>query len=169
MRVTRDVIYDLLPSYFAGDVSDDTRALVDAYFASDPEFARMATRFQSLIADRQRDVDEAGRAAAETAAREREAFDCARKAAELPTKTRAAALVWGFASLFSFGMAMLTWNERLAWRNPGVLLGVVFGAMALGIFAVSFRITADSWWRGVAGLDDESLKSLGFGVKSGRR
>jgi hypothetical protein len=36
MKVTREVIYDLLPSYFAGDASDDTRALVEAYFETDP-------------------------------------------------------------------------------------------------------------------------------------
>lgn len=29
MKVTREVIYGLLPGYFAGDVSDDTRALVE--------------------------------------------------------------------------------------------------------------------------------------------
>ena len=37
MKVTRDVIYDLLPSYFAGDASADTCALIEAYFATDPE------------------------------------------------------------------------------------------------------------------------------------
>src|SRR6185436_21163211 len=96
MKVTREVIYDLLPSYFAGDASDDTRALVEAYFESDPEFGRMATRFQSMVPDRQPG--------------ERDTFCYVREAAELPQRTRAAALVWGFASLVSFGVAMLTWR-----------------------------------------------------------
>src|SRR6185295_5930612 len=100
MKVTRDVIYDLLPSYFAGDASDDTRALVEAYFETDPEFARMASRFQMLVASRPRDAGDA-----DAIAREREAFDCVRKAAQLPTQTRAAAVGFGFASLFSFGIA----------------------------------------------------------------
>jgi hypothetical protein len=50
MTVTRDVIYDLLPAYFAGQTSDDTRALVAEFFKADPEFARMAERFRSLSA-----------------------------------------------------------------------------------------------------------------------
>jgi anti-sigma factor RsiW len=135
MKVTRDVIYDLLPAYFAGDASDDTRALVEAYFETDPEFGRMAARFQMLAGDRHRDHAEA-----HAIARERDAFDCVRKAAQLPMQTRAAAAGFGFASLFSFGIAMLTWNDRLAWRNPGVLLGVMFGLLALATFAVSFRV-----------------------------
>ena len=153
MKVTREVIYDLLPSYFAGDASDDTRALVDAYFETDPEFARMASRFQSLLAERQRTTPSA-------ADREREAFTCARLAAELPQKTRASALACGFASLVSFVMAFATWNDRMGLLHPGILLGVCFGAMALLVFALSFRIKPSSWWRGMAGLDDASLDTL---------
>jgi len=156
VKVTREVIYDLLPSYFAGDASDDTRALVEAYFETDPEFARMASRFQTIVAERQRH----GGAADE---REREAFHCARTAAELPQKTRGAALIWGFCSLFAFGIAMLTWKGPMSgpW-NPGIVLGVIFGVMALVFFALSFRVRPDSWWREMAGLDDNSLKSMGL-------
>jgi len=42
MKVTRDVVADLLPLYFGDEASADSRALVDAYFAEDPEFARQA-------------------------------------------------------------------------------------------------------------------------------
>jgi hypothetical protein len=164
MKVTRDVIYDLLPSYFAGDASDDTRALVEAYFETDPEFGRMASRFHAL-ADRHRDA-----AATDTVTRERETFDCARKAAELPTQARAAAVGFGFASLFSFGIAMVTWNERMAWRNPGILLGVFFGLIAIVTFAASFRVNLHSWWwRDLAGLDADTLTSLGTHRRSRRR
>jgi anti-sigma factor RsiW len=156
MKVTREVIYDLLPAYFAGDASDDTRALIEAYFATDPEFARMASRFQSLIADRQRP----GAAVEE---RKRDAFCSARAAVELPQKTRAMALGFGFASLFAFGIAMLTWRGPMSgpW-NPGLILGACFGIGAVVTFALSFRIKPDSWWRNVVGLDDESLKTMGF-------
>jgi hypothetical protein len=51
MTVTRDVIYDLLPLYFAGQVSEDTKALVAEFFKADPEFGRMAERFASLLKD----------------------------------------------------------------------------------------------------------------------
>jgi anti-sigma factor RsiW len=49
MKVTRDVIYDLLPGYFAGELSADAKALVEEFFATDPEFARMAERFRKLF------------------------------------------------------------------------------------------------------------------------
>jgi len=39
MRVTRDVIQDLLPLYLADEVSGDTRTLVEEYLETDPEFA----------------------------------------------------------------------------------------------------------------------------------
>lgn len=39
MKVTRDVIADLWPLYDAGEVSADTRALVEAFLAADPAFA----------------------------------------------------------------------------------------------------------------------------------
>lgn len=157
MKVTREVIYDLLPGYFAGDVSDDTRALVEEYFVSDPEFGRMAARFKTLVGEKTRSAPPA-----DEAERERAVFQHARAAAELPQKTRAAALLWGFGSLFSFGVALFTPNARLGFLNPGVILGVTFGIAAILVFILSFRITPDSWWRGVAGLDDDSLRSVGL-------
>lgn len=42
MNVTRDVIRDLLPSYFSGEATEDTRRLVDDFFRHDPDFERMA-------------------------------------------------------------------------------------------------------------------------------
>ncbi len=42
MNVTRDVITDLLPAYFANEASADSRALVEEFFRQDPEFARLA-------------------------------------------------------------------------------------------------------------------------------
>ena len=42
MNITRDVVTDLLPLYFSGEASADTRVLVEAYFLQDPEFARLA-------------------------------------------------------------------------------------------------------------------------------
>lgn len=42
MTVTRDVVLDLLPVYLAGEASADSRALVDAFLATDPQLARLA-------------------------------------------------------------------------------------------------------------------------------
>ncbi|MBX2996925.1 MAG: hypothetical protein KF893_00335 [Caldilineaceae bacterium] len=44
MKITRDVITDLLPLYLAGEASDDTNALVEAFLAQDDEFAQMVQR-----------------------------------------------------------------------------------------------------------------------------
>jgi anti-sigma factor RsiW len=42
MRVTRDVVMDLLPLYAAGEGSADTRALVQEFLDQDPELRRQA-------------------------------------------------------------------------------------------------------------------------------
>ena len=42
MSVTRDVVTDLLPVYFSGEASEDTRRLVEEYFRGNPEFERIA-------------------------------------------------------------------------------------------------------------------------------
>ena len=39
MNVTQNVVTDLLPLYLAGEASDDTRALIEAYLKQDPTFA----------------------------------------------------------------------------------------------------------------------------------
>ena len=40
MNITREVINDLLPAYVYGEVSADTRALVEEFLEQDPEFAK---------------------------------------------------------------------------------------------------------------------------------
>jgi hypothetical protein len=42
MNVTREVVTDLLPVYFSGEASADTRVLVEDYFRGDPDFERIA-------------------------------------------------------------------------------------------------------------------------------
>ena len=39
MEITRNVIEDLLPLYIAGEASEDTVTLIDAYLLNDPELA----------------------------------------------------------------------------------------------------------------------------------
>ena len=41
MKVTREVITDLLPAYISKEASADTCALVEAFFKQDPEFAAL--------------------------------------------------------------------------------------------------------------------------------
>jgi hypothetical protein len=40
MKVTRDVIHDLLPAYLAGEASADTVALVEEFLRQDPDLVR---------------------------------------------------------------------------------------------------------------------------------
>lgn len=42
MKITRNVILDLLPLYLADEASADTRTLVEEYLETDPELERMA-------------------------------------------------------------------------------------------------------------------------------
>ena len=40
MKITREVVMDLVPAYLAGEASADTRALVEEFAKQDAEFAR---------------------------------------------------------------------------------------------------------------------------------
>jgi uncharacterized membrane protein YcjF (UPF0283 family) len=53
MKITRDVITDLLPLYDAGEASPDTRSLVEAYLRDDPEFARLVLAQKTPLAEPQ--------------------------------------------------------------------------------------------------------------------
>lgn len=43
MKITRDVVMDLLPLHASGEASADTRALVEEYLKGDPALARLAS------------------------------------------------------------------------------------------------------------------------------
>ena len=44
MSITREVVTDLLPVYFSGEASSDTKSLVEDYFRENPDFERVARR-----------------------------------------------------------------------------------------------------------------------------
>jgi len=44
VTITREIIRDLLPAYWSGEASADTRAAVEAYFEQEPTFAEEARR-----------------------------------------------------------------------------------------------------------------------------
>lgn len=50
MKITRDVITDLLPVYLAGEASQDTRALVKEFLKEDPEFAKLIAEQETPLA-----------------------------------------------------------------------------------------------------------------------
>ena len=49
MRITQDIITDLLPAYYSGESSQDTRDLVDGFLKENPEFARIVETEQNPL------------------------------------------------------------------------------------------------------------------------
>jgi hypothetical protein len=41
MKITRNIITDLLPLYLDGEASPDTQALIEEFFVQEPEFAQL--------------------------------------------------------------------------------------------------------------------------------
>jgi len=48
MEITRDVILDLLPLYLAGEVSSDTRTLIEEYIQKDPQLANFVEQSKAM-------------------------------------------------------------------------------------------------------------------------
>ena len=48
MKITRNVILDMLPLYVANEVSADTRVLIDEYLEKDPELANVARQLAAM-------------------------------------------------------------------------------------------------------------------------
>ena len=48
MKITRNVILDLLPLYLADEASPDTRALVEDYLRNDPSLAKIAKQTSTV-------------------------------------------------------------------------------------------------------------------------
>ena len=148
MKVTRDVIYDLLPTYFAGDASDDSRSLIEEFFASDPEFGRMAERFRRMNAERPSEATlEEDRA--------KIVFDRARARVKL----RMAALIWGLGAVFPLAMALvIPFHGQFGFRHAEVLLGTVFGAAALSTWLMSLSPHPEWWYAAFTGDGTKSKK-----------
>lgn len=53
MKITRDVITDLLPVYLSGEASEDTKTLVDAFLKDDPEFSKLVRENGAILPESQ--------------------------------------------------------------------------------------------------------------------
>ena len=112
MNVTRDVIYDLLPGYFSGDLSPDTRVLVDEFLAQDPEFRRMMERFRTMFGEARGGIPPAvGRPA------EKVTFERARAVIHKRSELRGYTVAFGIAALLVAFLAIdrLTVGARGVW------------------------------------------------------
>jgi hypothetical protein len=132
MKVTRDVIYDLLPSYFSGDASQDTQTLVEAFFLTDPEFGRMAQRFRAMATERPSGA---------TLEADRAKVVLSRARASMKLKLSAAA--FGLGGVFALCMALFV--GEWSFRHPGLIIGVVFSAMAVATWMMSYS-SRPEWW-----------------------
>jgi len=102
MTITRDVILDLLPLYFAGQVSADTRTLVDEFLKTDPDFARMSQRFDAVLKE-QGGVPEA-------AGTERRAFERTRMLLRYRNQTIGVAIAFSLMPFaFTFHEGQIDW------------------------------------------------------------
>jgi hypothetical protein len=129
MTVTRDVILDLLPLYFAGQVSSDTKSLVDEFLRTDPDFARMSARFDALLKDRGTPDD--------SQSAERRAFERTR------TLLRYRNQMIGFAIGYSLlPFAFLFRRGRVDWimLRDAPHAAVAFALVALGCWLAVYLI-----------------------------
>jgi len=126
MTVTRDVILDLLPMYSAGQVSADTRALVDEFLKTDPDFTRMSERFDAVLASRRPQPEEA--------AAERRIFERLRRRVRLRNQA------FGLAAAFSMMPLAFKFNgSRVDWvllrDQPAVAAAFLAAGIACWIAA----------------------------------
>ena len=126
MNVTRAVIYDLLPGYFAGELSADSVALVEAHLASDPELRALADAFRRRSRDRG-DRDAAG---------EVPSFEKVRTRAQRLNEYRALAIGYAlavaFVLLFSSGPAERTARVALAFAATSGACAVAWALTRAG-------------------------------------
>jgi hypothetical protein len=133
MTVTRDVILDLLPLYFAGQVSADTKALVDEFLKTDPDFARMSQRFDTLLNDRG--------AAQDGTAAERRAFERTRMLLKYRNQTIGMAIAYSLLPFaFMFRDGQITWI--LMRDRPSVAAAFAATAIACWIAALVINYRA---------------------------
>ena len=135
MKISRDVIYDLLPGYFAGEASPDTRALIQEYFDTDPEFRRMAERFQAVLEDTRK-----GGMPDSEQARERATFDRVKSQAKRRQEARAMAAGFGLAAVFAAFMAFVKPEPGPGHANAGFILAVAFGLISVVTFISSYFV-----------------------------
>jgi hypothetical protein len=100
MKVTRDVILDLLPLYLADEASADTRVLVEHYLENDPELADSVRHSTAIELPRDIPVPL-------TKENEMKTFEQTKRLMTL--RTIALAVVISFTMLCLLGMGLAAW------------------------------------------------------------
>jgi len=100
MKITRDVILDLLPLYLANEVSADTRALVEEYLETDPELAIIADQPAATALPKDIPIP----------LTKEDKMEAYRRAKQLMTlRTIILAVVISFALLCALGVSAMIW------------------------------------------------------------
>ena len=122
MKITRDVIYDLLPAYFSGDISPDTRALVEEFLEQDPEFRRMMERFRTMFGD-----PRSGATARIVAGGEKVTFERARSELHKRSELHGYRVAFGIAGIAVLFVAI----QRLMFVPAVTIIALLFLVVAV--------------------------------------
>ena len=133
MNVTREVIYDLLPAYFSGDISPDTRALVEEFLRNDPEFSKMLERVRAAYGDRP--------ATAIPATGAKETFERARSFMHKQSELRGFVLACGLAAFFLIMLFLIRVSG--AHNTFPILLAIGLMGAAAAAAVKYFKLTDD--------------------------
>ena len=133
MNVTREVIYDLLPGYFSGDISADTRALVEEFLKNDPEFSKMMERVRAAYGDRP--------AAGIPTTGAKETFERARNFMQKQSELRGFVLACGLAAFLLVMLALVRVSG--AHNTFPLLLAIGLMGAAAAVAVKYFKLTDD--------------------------
>lgn len=146
MNVTQDVMNDLLPVYFSGEASEDTRTLMEEYFRENPEFERMA-RGSARPLDALKVATWPG--LSPSAEREKRDLECVHREMWRRKLSFGLALFFTLAPLaFTYSKGHLTWmmlrdqpwNAALYWGLGIVLWIFYFGRVSRRTFTLAIAI-----------------------------
>jgi heme/copper-type cytochrome/quinol oxidase subunit 4 len=154
MNITREVVTDLLPVYFSGEASADTRALVEDYFRQNPDFERIARRAATPLETLKVAAWPGLLPRSAEAAKEKHDLECVRSElhrrriffglalfftlAPLAFVFRDGHMLWMMArnapwdAAFYWTLAALLWVlyfARLQWRTFSLVIGIFFALL----------------------------------------
>jgi hypothetical protein len=146
MNVTREVVTDLLPIYYAGEASGDTKMLVEDYFRQDPDFERIARNAATPL-----ETLRAARPIAPSAEREKRDLESVLWGLRRRTWLFGVSLFLTLAPLsfdFTHGLSRMVrdvpWHAAFDWCLAAVLWFVYFAPLrwrtAKLVFAILFTL-----------------------------